>query len=60
MKIPKLKNCPFCGGRAEFATFESNYMKIYYIHCTKCGMMTGTSHERLILQAKRWNRRVDE
>lgn len=56
-KLPELKPCPFCGGKAEFASFQPDYMHVHYIRCTKCDMSTGTSHEKLSLQAKKWNRR---
>ena len=57
MTFEELKPCPFCGGKAEFVTFQPSYMQVYCIRCTKCGMTTGTSHEKLSVQAKKWDRR---
>lgn len=35
----KLKNCPFCGGKAEIKYVQSGwtYENTAYIRCTKCG-----------------------
>ena len=60
--IPQLKDCPFCGGKAEFR--QMNYLGTdsdpYYIICTKCNMQTATTFESRSKQAKDWNRRINE
>ena len=56
-----MKPCPFCGGNAEFGQLHYLHSSCdpYYIICTQCGMMTATSHESKSIQAKQWNKRVN-
>ena len=49
-----LKPCPFCGGRADFATSDKNW-----ISCTECGAETSYYDEpEEAIEA--WERRYQE
>lgn len=37
IKMEELKECPFCGGYAEYESLYANYQHIY---CKKCGAMS--------------------
>lgn len=61
-----LKDCPFCGGKAEkqnsrsYIGGHSNGTAMVYIQCVKCGNRTIQYHwddERLAVSA--WNKRVE-
>lgn len=58
-KEPKLKNCPFCGSKAEINRFDITVTTIITIDCTneECGAkipFDDLTEEELI---KRWNTR---
>ena len=65
MKILKLKNCPFCGGKAEFGEVGINgfpkYNK-YFIRCENenCAIQPSTKCFDNVNEAINiWNRRVN-
>lgn len=61
----KLKNCPFCGGRAEFKQFANprNFVKVEcaVCHCGTDGFRNNVLEHSLSenkkVQANIWNRR---
>lgn len=66
-KVPKLKDCPFCGQRAVFVTNFSDTGRRICVMCDVCGIHTrdyqeSASHykhefEGYFLAANDWNRR---
>ena len=72
--MPELKPCPFCGGQAEYYTYEQEhdlydsntlgFLEIYettahQIYCTKCFATSG-SFSLKELAIKAWNTRAYE
>ena len=53
----KLKECPFCGGKAVTREFFSG--EVLSIHCSVCGIRDGLSKVKSEA-IKCWNRRVKE
>lgn len=66
-KLPELKPCPFCGGKAEIKQF-ANPKNWYRIGCTVCGCQTdgyrhnrcdGADEDNIMANADIWNNRVN-
>lgn len=66
IQMIKLKNCPFCGGKAElFHGSEGWYNTTSYVKCSLCGTATKefpmsveyTSNEKA---AEAWNKRIGD
>lgn len=60
--MTELKQCPFCGGKAEFYATCIDYA---YVKCRKCGARTGNialsyeySTKDVAIEA--WNRRAND
>jgi len=53
----QLKPCPFCGGKAEYATFHDGFRKINCITCSFCKANIDRSKIQEVIMA--WNNRVD-
>ena len=60
MTEPKLKPCPFCGGKAimVFRGGGDYWYDEYSAYCTKCGAETD-NYEFADDVVKAWNRRVE-
>lgn len=52
IKEPELKPCPFCGGKAEYASQISPR----FIACTYCGVVLHDENKEIVTQ--RWNTRA--
>ena len=59
MTEPKLKPCPFCGGKAE--AWTDPCFRVWKVFCTECGaecgvnILSNTDENADVL----WNRRVE-
>lgn len=52
---PKIKNCPFCNGKASI---YRDYAGLWLVQCDDCGI--GTLHSLKLESAiETWNRRVE-
>ena len=61
MPSPKLKPCPFCGGRAKRETARGFVVPpMHIVRCTKCGCMTTWMREDWRNAVSVWNRRAGE
>lgn len=57
---PKLKPCPFCGGRAYRRTVKwAGVPKFFVVHCTKCDVGTDCLRVDYKDAVEVWNRRVE-
>lgn len=70
--MEKLKRCPFCGGKVEITTSESDFLELLnkngvacvLLRCWKCNVdmyehgRSRVYDERLESLVKKWNRRV--
>ena len=56
-----LKQCPFCGGRADYYTKSITGMlgETFGINCTCCGAGTAGNYSTKEDAAKVWNRRYE-
>lgn len=69
-KIPELKKCPYCGGKASVKEalgdhfYGGRIFKGYFVSCNSCGASTGSStythfkfvvDTRLLLAIRNWN-----
>lgn len=55
MTEPKLKPCPFCGGKAK--VWEELFMRFAWkIYCVNCGASVRAETEKDVVEA--WNKRV--
>lgn len=54
MKQPKLKRCPFCGGKANLYNIPSHWWQVQCTNCAIMTMMRGNAEECV----EDWNRRV--
>lgn len=61
MTKPKLKRCPFCGGKAIITTFASDYdlNEYHFSRCKKCGVRQ-IDHVHKLEAIANWNRRAKE
>lgn len=50
----ELKQCPFCGGKADMGEVIDG---VYMVNCTKCFASSSTSKSKELV-ARHWNRRV--
>ena len=54
----KLKNCPFCGGKAEQHHDNYGRMEFDWVICTKCRIQTAVYDKDTLTPNQFWNRRV--
>lgn len=54
--MEELKNCPLCGGRANFYRFAHKNV----IYCNKCGLKLEQSYGSKNDIYKAWNSRIKE
>lgn len=58
---PKLKPCPFCGGKAELCYHDHLCMPIEYrVYCSKCKIHTQGNLGKPDTEVKAWNKRSKE
>ena len=67
--MSELKNCPFCGGEAQWAAFPLDYPTSnsrQYVNCKKCDAeinedsRVNNAKESLSNVIAAWNRRADD
>lgn len=69
--MTELKNCPFCGGKAEFTRtverINGHYTDVVFVFCTECNAMTNhvafdakvhPHDEEYEIAKAAWNKRV--
>ena len=60
MSNPKLKPCPFCGGKPRYGQqMNEQYRWLKWVTCTVCYACTGRSESRAEV-TRAWNKRVDD
>ena len=54
-----LKDCPFCGSKAEIYEYEHDGKKYFTVGCSVCMITTqGSDNEQEVIND--WNKRVNE
>ena len=54
-----IKDCPFCGSKAEIYEYEADGVTYFTVGCSKCMITTqGSSNEQEVIND--WNKRVNE
>jgi hypothetical protein len=56
--LPKLDDCPFCGGEARFYENAIDFEPVWGVACTECSTVMDSCCETKEEAAEKWNTRV--